>query len=49
MQSGVLPDVKCMQMQAIGAHLEDERIDQRSRDAQAAVFRQTRLHDLEVM
>ena len=40
MNARMLADVERVQMQAEGAHLQDERIDERARDADAAVCRQ---------
>ena len=45
----VLADVERVQMEAEGAHLQDERIDERARDAQAAIGGQRGAQSFEIV
>ena len=49
MNARVLADVERVQMQAEGAHLQDERIDERARDADAAVRGQRRAQRFKIV
>ena len=47
--AGVLADVERVQMEAEGAHLQDQRIDERAREAEAAVGGERCAQDLEIV
>jgi hypothetical protein len=49
MNARMLADIERVQMQAEGAHLQDERIDQRARNAQAALLGQRCAQRLQIV
>ena len=49
MNAGMLANVERVQMQAEGAYLEEERIDESARDANAAVRGERRAQGFEIV